>query len=80
MPVPCSICEGAVTPTTPSLKCSVGVCKKYFHVKCLNLSDPDLTKFVVIKEPWTCSKCLVSNETATLPQIELLIKNQFEVL
>ena len=80
MPVPCSICEGAVMPTTPSLKCSVGVCKKYFHVKCLNLSDPDLTKFVVIKEPWTCSKCLVSNETATLPQIELLIKNQFEVL
>ena len=83
MPASCFHCEGAVTPTTPSLKCN-GACKKHFHVNCLNLPEPDLVKFTVNKDPWSCSKCLIMTNITSAPitfaQMEQLMKNQLDVL
>ncbi|KAJ3660225.1 hypothetical protein Zmor_004687 [Zophobas morio] len=75
MAIFCLVCNGAVTPSTPSIKCSS--CKKYCHTKCSRLDSGSLDTNV----SWTCPACspslLVPTTPISLSAIEQLIAKQF---
>lgn len=60
----CGICDRAVTPSTPSLRCSK--CQKFIHIRCTSLS-PSETSFVNNNASnWMCDKC--SHDDDLLPE------------
>lgn len=79
MPNNCLVCDGAITPTTPSIKCC-GLCKKLCHIKSTNLSDYELASLQANKSSWQCSKCLNPVVPAVIhTSLEQFIKSQFEL-
>ncbi|KAJ3667008.1 hypothetical protein Zmor_002419 [Zophobas morio] len=67
MTVLCKICNGAVTPTVPAIKCSS--CAIYFHIKCIGI---DKAHFDIIKSLsgvfWKCENCRSLNNTTEAGQ------------
>ena len=71
----CNICNSAITPSTPSIRCAK--CKKYCHSKCTGL---DINSLASCPE-WTCHSCFTSlpvpDGSLTFSSIERLIEQQF---
>ena len=77
----CLVCESAVTPTTPSIKCG-GFCKKYCHIKCLNIAESEVTAIIANKNTWICEKCSLSDRDhpVSAAVIEAIIAKQLDLL
>lgn len=81
MPNNCLLCESAITPTTPSIKCN-GQCRKHVHTKCINLPQHELTIILSNKSQWHCDKCknISKNDEniITINLIKQIITKQLE--
>ncbi|KAJ3655632.1 hypothetical protein Zmor_014753 [Zophobas morio] len=78
MGVVCLFCEGAVTPTTPSVKC--GSCKKYGHIRCLKLNESEIAEIISNQSPWLCPKCSPPYTSVITDKIEEIMKKQLSIL
>ncbi|KAK5649161.1 hypothetical protein RI129_004053 [Pyrocoelia pectoralis] len=79
----CGICDGAITPNTPSLKCT-GKCRKSIHIKCCGLSETEIGFTQNSKTAWSCKKCVEpssspsssSSQPLTLESVHKLLIQQ----
>lgn len=71
MPNSCAACSDELGDTTASILCTT--CKKYYHHKCVNLGETEVSFIVENRQRWICSTCssrsrtLRSKSTTTAP-------------